>query len=51
MKKTRKEYRPKKQAKRDLDPMELCRVMAGMSACGAGAESCFCADSCACSSS
>lgn len=39
MKKTRKEV--KKQAKRDLDPMELCRVMASLG----------CGDSCLCSAS
>jgi hypothetical protein len=49
MKKTRKEERPKKLAKRDLDPMELCRVMAGLSSCDA--SSCFCSgDACACTS-
>lgn len=47
MKKVQKEERPKKQAKRELDPNELCRVLAGLPSCGR--EACFCSgEACAC---
>jgi hypothetical protein len=47
MKKARKEESAPKRVKKDLDPMELCRVMAGLATCGA--ESCLCSgEACAC---
>lgn len=47
MKKTRKEEPPpKKQVKKELDPKELCRVMAGLASCSG--EACLCSEACAC---